>query len=83
MSSIANEEDLFQYLISEFKFPDLYSYDWKGLEQHFYYDSMERVPKKLVILGSNKMRQHNEQMFTQLLRILEEQKELVLEWQDA
>ena len=45
IQDIASEEQLFELLINEFEFPELYTRSWEGMKEHLFYDSMMKVPE--------------------------------------
>lgn len=51
VSDITSEKELFALILSQFNFPDLYESNWKGMNEHLFYDPMMRVPEKLEVNG--------------------------------
>jgi len=56
---ITSEEQLFELLINEFEFPELYARSWDGMKEHLFYDSMMKVPENLIISGFKVFQKNN------------------------
>ena len=51
VTDVSTEEQLFALIIKQFGFPDLYGRNWRGMDEHLFYDPMMRVPKYLIVVG--------------------------------
>ena len=61
IQDIASEEQLFELLINEFEFPELYTRSWEGMKEHLFYDSMMKVPENLIVSGFKAFQKNNPQ----------------------
>ncbi|MBA6381279.1 MULTISPECIES: barstar family protein [unclassified Colwellia] len=53
LSQVDSENSIFDFLIKQFNFPDLYCRNWEGMGEHLFYDSMSRIPNGLIVLNTD------------------------------
>jgi hypothetical protein len=66
LSQVDSESTIFDFLIKQFNFPDLYCRNWEGMEQHVFYDPMCRVPKMLIVLNTDTFKSSYPSVFVKL-----------------
>ena len=66
--SSKSEEEFVESIVKQLNFPDIYGHTFYSLEEHFFYDSMLKVPDKLIIDPSFR---HDLELSEKLKEVLE------------
>lgn len=72
VSNSDNENSFIESIIQQFGFPDLYGKTWLSIREHFFYDSMIKVPELLIIKGMKPLKQRLPQCYTNFTSCLKE-----------
>ena len=57
LGDCSGEQELFQAIIEQLDLMDLYGRDWQGMQEHFFYDPNDGIPKVLVVHGVERLLQ--------------------------
>ena len=49
LSVVTQPDEIFDFLVERFGFPDLYGSGWYAMSEHVFYDPMNRIPEKVYV----------------------------------
>jgi RNAse (barnase) inhibitor barstar len=79
LSQITQETELVEFMIKQLGFPDIYGSNLHSLGEHFFYDSMLKVPSKIRLVGFNEFSSKDPTLASKLLSLLKSNQKLDLE----
>jgi len=67
LSLLSSEESIFDFLIKQFDFPDLYGRSWNSMEEALFYDPECKIPLKLVVVNIDSVKSKDPNLHTKLI----------------
>ncbi len=82
VSGAVTEEQIFTLIMNQFQFPDLYGRNWRGMDEHLFYDPMMKVPEKLSVIGMSSLEEKNPSIASRFKEWIESTQEMQIEYNE-